>query len=430
MDNNTMFRSLPPKVKMIDKVGFLKPEEDQLANHIPVWILRGGTQEIAKIEFLFRVGSYNQEKPLQAYAATNLLKTGTRNKTSRQLNALWDFYGVSLIVEAQKDIISVGFFALTRHLNTVLDIVLEIISQAIFPDEELDILLSDRRQKHIVNQKKGSHLARVHFNQLVFGADHPYGSILQLQDFDQLTRGDVENYYNRFLHPGNCYCFASGILPDNFIPLLNQKIQESNWFRKPDEEVAPIRAFPVKSKVVKEFIPLEGTLQASLRIGKLMPNRTHLDYHRISITNTLLGGYFGSRLMTNIRQDKGFTYGINSALVSLMRHAYFFITTQVGVDVKEMATEEILKELTRLRQQPASDEELLMLKNYLSASFLRSFDGPFMQMERFKEILLFGLDYDHYNDFLPQLNAITPVDVMEMAEKYFNENEMIQLMVG
>jgi predicted Zn-dependent peptidase len=411
-------------------VGFIKPEEDRLANDIPVWTIKGGTQEIVKIEFLFRVGSYNQDKPIQAYAVANLLKAGTLNKSSQQLNALWDFYGVSLSIEAQKDIISVGFFSLTRHLETVLDIILEIISQANFPQEELEILLSDRKQKHIVNLKKGSHVARTHFNQLIFGAEHPYGEILQINDFDQLTREDVVSFYNRFLHPGNCYCFASGIFPDDLKSLLNQKIRKFDWFRKPEDEVVSVHGYPLNNKVVKEYISMESALQSSLRIGKIMPNRTHPDYHRISITNTLLGGYFGSRLMANIRQDKGFTYGINSALVSLLRNAYFFITTQVGVDVKEMASEEIIKEIARLRQQPASQNELVMLKNYLSASFLRSFDGPFFQIERFKEILLFDLDYDHYSDFLPQLNAMTSEDLMEVAEKYFHENEMIQLMVG
>lgn len=175
---------------------------------------------------------------------------------------------------------------------------------------------------------------------------------------------------------------------------------------------------------------MDNKLQASLRIGQLSIGRNHPDYHFVSITNTLLGGYFGSRLMRNIRQDKGFTYGINSAVVALMKATYFFITTQVGKEVKDDALNEIYHELRQLRATQVHDNELTMLKNYISAGFLRSFDGPFMQMERFREMHLFGLAYDHYESFLPLLNRITSSDIQATAEKYFHEKNMTELVVG
>jgi len=421
-------RSVPPALQLIDKVHYTKPQTEILSNGIKTYLIEGGSQDIIRFELLFKTGSFHQDKPLQAYAVAHLLKNGTRGRKSEEINQLWDFYGVSLQIDAQKDLISVGFFCLTRHLDPVLDLLFEIISQAVMPEEELEILLSNRRQKFIVNQKKVQHLARVHFNELLFGALHPYGSLLRLEDFENLSRADLLDYYNRFLTPSNCICFIAGQFPHNITDILNEKISRLPW---PGKELSVENSFTIcTSGERKHKIILNDALQSSIRIGKLIENRHHDDYHKISITNTLLGGYFGSRLMRNIRQDKGYTYGINSAIIALLKSAYFFITTQVGNDVIQPAVKEIYHELENLSKRPADIHELTMLKNYLSASFLRSFDGPFMQMERFKEIVLFGLEYNHYDDFLPTLNALTAQEIQRTADQYFSPDDMLELIVG
>ena len=177
-------------------------------------------------------------------------------------------------------------------------------------------------------------------------------------------------------------------------------------------------------------LEVPGALQSAIRVGKQILNRTHPAYHRLKITNALLGGYFGSRLMQNIRQDKGYTYGINSSLVSLLRSGYFFIATQVGKEVRKDALEEIYKELKALRNEPASKVELQILKNYLSGNFLRSFDGPFAQALRYKELLVFGMDWEHHREFLSELKNITAEDIMETAGLYLREEEMMEVVVG
>jgi zinc protease len=425
---NNPDRMVSPALQLIDKVQYTKPDIVALSNGIMTCLIEGGSQDIIRFELLFKAGTYQQNKPLQAYATANLLKNGTIHKQSEEINQLWDFYGVSLQIEAQKDLISVGFFCLTKHLDPVLDLLFEIISQAVMPEEELELLLSNRRQKFIVNQKKVQHLARVHFNELLYGVSHPYGNLLKVEDFDNLFREDLLDYYQRFLTPSNCVCLIAGQFPGNITDILNDKIGKLSWLYN---EVGAQESFNIcTTKKQKHKIFLNDSLQSSIRIGKLIENRHHADYHKISITNTLLGGYFGSRLMRNIRQDKGFTYGVNSAIVALLKSAYFFISTQVGNDVIQPAVKEIYHELEDLSKRPADHHELTMLKNYLSASFLRSFDGPFMQMERFKEILLFDLDYSHYDDFLPALNELTAKEIQIAAEQYFNPSDMLELIVG
>lgn len=427
MKENAM-RTTAPTIWPVDEVTIMKPSETVLCNDIPLWYIKGGSQEIVKFELVFSAGSYNQEKPLQAFSATKLLKNGTSKKTAAQINQLWDYYGVSLQIEAQKDLVSVGFFCLARHLDPALDLLFEMIADAVYPQHELELLLKNRRQKHIISMKKVQHIARVHFNELLFGSQHPYGRILTLDDFSSLTREDIMRFNQRFFRPENCFCFVAGRFPDNIFELVNSKIRKYSWLK--GDAIYEHREIISNGIREKEKIVIKDAVQSSIRIGKLIAGRRDPDYHRISIANTLLGGYFGSRLMKNIRQEKGYTYGIQSAIVSMLKASWFFITTQVGKQVCDAALEEIYKELKGLKDKPAADDELQLLKNYLSAGFLRSFDGPFMQIERFREILLFDQDYSYYDSFLPLLQKMKAADIQEVAEQHFNADEMTELIAG
>lgn len=421
-------RQLAPDIKAVGEINYNKPDESVLINGIPLRLIKGGSQDILRIEFLFHSGSYNQQKPLQAYITTNLLKSGTKTRSASDISKLWDFYGASLQIEAQKDIISVGFFCLTKHFEPLLDLLFEVITESVFPESELELLLNNRKNKHIINSKKVSHLARVHFNEMIFGKEHPYGRILTLNDFDDLSREDVLKYFEQNFTSDNCTCFISGKIPDDITSIMNAKIRKFAW-KSGQGKFIPLQTNP-ENKPQSINLHMKNALQSSVRIGKRMLNRTHTDYSLVSVTNSLLGGFFGSRLMKNIRQDKGYTYGINSSVVSLLQDAYFFIGTQVGNQVKEKAIEQIFHEVKNLRELPASNEDLTILRNYLSAGFLRSFDGPFMQMERFKELYLFGIDSSYFDAHIELLASITAEQIMETAGKYFHEDDMYVIVAG
>ncbi len=417
-----------PQLKLIGDVNFLQPNAGYLKNGIPVFMQKGGSQEIIKFELVFKSGNYHQSKPLQAYTTANLLKAGTKYKTSEQINQLWDFYGVTLQMDAQKDIISIGFVALVRHFKPALELLIEIITSPVFPEDEVHLFLRNLKQKHLVNMRKVQFIARMHFAELIFGPSHPYGKRLEEDDFEKLVRDDLVDFHHRFFHPDNVVCFIAGNYPKELIEIINKTLDAFNHI--PQKQKDNIFVKPEISKTNKHYIEKSEALQSAIRVGKPIINRGHPDYHLLSITNTLLGGYFGSRLMRNIRQDKGYTYGINSAMVNLLRDAYFFIGSQVGKPVRDKALIEVYNELRNLRQKPAGEHEINMLRNYLSGSFLRSFDGPFMQSERFKEIFLFGQDYEWFNNYLHALKNFTSSDIREIAEKYLHENDMIELVVG
>ncbi|MFW5892406.1 MAG: M16 family metallopeptidase [Bacteroidota bacterium] len=422
-------RAIAPNVTIADHVGFMtEPLKILIYDKIPVYFLRGGDREIVRVEVVFPFGSYHQQKPLQAFTAANMLKNGTIKKSSSEINKAWDFMGSSLQVDAQKDLITVGFYCLAKYLPTALDLLTEMLTEPSYPEDELELFLKNRKQIFLVDLKKVSYVARAQFAGLLYGYNHPYGTFLKSEDFDNLQREDVLAFYNRFLQLSNCMIFISGNFPDNTGQLIKNKFKSihlSNHANNNGFNIQEIK--PMKGK---HLISKENASQSSVRIGKIAINRKHPDFHKLSLTNTLLGGYFGSRLMQNIRQNKGFTYGIHSGLVTLVHSSYFFITSQIGKKVVDQAIPEIYQELNKLRTQPVSDEEILMLRNYLAGSFLRMFDGPFAQIQRWKEILIFGQQPSYYTDFLKTLKSIKSDDFQNIAERYLHEEQMTELVVG
>lgn len=421
-------RKDPPPVGIVQDLPLINPREATLTNGLPVYLLEGGTEDILKIELVFFAGSYFQPSPLVCFAMTNLLKSGTRDRTSAQISEVLDFYGTYLQEDAQKDITSIGVFVLKKHLEPVLDLFQEIIKAPVFPEDEMRTLLKNQKQRHLVNNQKVQFLARTYFNELLYGPEHPYGYRLQVSDFDQVERQRLVDFHQEYIHPGNAFCLVSGRLPGNIVELLESKLGRSDW---PGRAVGPPPQYTAGTAAEKKvLVEKPGVLQSAVRIGRRLFNRAHPDYHRLMITNALLGGFFGSRLMQNIRQDKGYTYGIGSGLVSLLRDGYFFISTEVGVDVCQKALDQVYLELRKLRTTPATEDELQTLKSYLAGQFLRSFDGPFAQAERFKEIRAFQMDMSHYQGFITELNALTSAQVMQTAGKYLHEDSMIELVVG
>ena len=422
-------RSIAPDIKIADHVGFMtEPVKTRMYDKIPVYFLKGGDREIVRVEVVFPFGSYHQEKPLQAFTAANMLKNGTINKSSSEINKAWDFMGSSLQVDAQKDLISVGFYCLAKNLPQAIDLLTEILTEPSYPEDELDLFLRNRKQKFLIDLEKVSYVARSQFAGLLYGYDHPYGTFLKSEDFDKIHREDLLTFYNRFMQPDRCMVFVAGNFPDNTEHLLNNKFKPFHLVTGESANGANIPA--IEPVLGKHTISKNNASQSSVRIGKISLNRNHPDFHKLSLTNTLLGGYFGSRLMQNIRQNKGFTYGIHSGLVTLIHSSYFFITSQIGKQVIDQAIPEIYEELKKLRTQPVSDEEILMLRNYLAGSFLRMFDGPFAQIQRWKEIIMFNQKPSYFTDFLKTLKNIESDDFQEIAEKYLHEEQMTELVVG
>jgi predicted Zn-dependent peptidase len=421
-------RKLAPAFKIIDKIELIQASEKRLQNNIPVYAINAGTQDLIKIEFLFSAGMYQQDLPLQAATVNTMLEEGTSKLSAAQIADAVDYYGAFLETSVSQDQASVVLYTLNKHLKVTLPIIEQVIKDATFPLAELETHLINKKQRFFVNNQKVANVARKRFTELLFGEKHPYGINIKEQDFDRIKQTHLIDFYKKAYVSNNCKIILAGKVTDDLYQLLNDHFGNNDW----DTKTTLITNLEeVKTTTQREqLIYKQDALQSAIRIGKLLFNKTHSDFQSLQILNTVLGGYFGSRLMSNIREDKGYTYGIGSGIVSLQNGGYFFISTEVGAKVCKKAIHEIYFEMNRLREELVSDSELQLVKNYLLGTFLRSVDGPFAMADRFKGILEYNLNYDYFNTYIATIKAISASKLRNLANQYLDKDSMVELVVG
>jgi zinc protease len=421
-------RTAAPEFKTINKIDIIKATESKLDNGIPVYTINTGSQELSKVELVFTAGMYHQNRTLLATTTNSLLEAGTTKYNAHQISESIDFYGSFLELGVGQDYASVTLYALNKYLNESLHYLEEALKDSVFPQQEIEIHLANKKQKHLINSQKVATMARRRFSELLFDADHPYGIDVIDADFETLTRNDIVNFYRQYYNSKNCYIVIAGNLPNDIFSVLNAHFGKNNWG---DQEAIPEKVVPILSDSQnKHFVEKKDAVQSAFRIGRILFNKTHQDYFKFQVLNTVLGGYFGSRLMANIREDKGYTYGIGSGLSSFVHAGYFYISTEVGADVTSAALSETYKEIKRLREEPIGAEELEVVKNYILGQFLRSVDGPFTLAEKFKAIKDFNLGYEYYENYFRSVKSATPKELQDLANQYLQEKDLIECVAG
>lgn len=421
-------RTLAPEFKTIEKIDIIQAEEKKLDNGIPVFSINAGSQELTKVELIFKAGMFYQNRTLLSSTANTLLENGTTKYNALQLSENIDYYGSFLELSAGQDFSSVTLYSLNKYLNESLVYVEDLVKDSIYPQSEIDIYLANRKQKHLINSQKVNYLGRRKFSELLFGETHPYGIDLKNEDFDTVKRQDILDFYKTHYNSKNCFIVVSGNFSANLINILNQHFGKSEW----GNPAAVTKKMPAIQSTGQKHVLVEknDTIQSAIRIGRVLFNKTHPDYFKFQVLNTILGGYFGSRLMANIREDKGYTYGIGSGLTSYVNAGYFAISTEVGADVTNNALDEIYKEIKRLREDLVSTEELETVRNYILGQFLRSVDGPFALAEKFKAIYEFNLGYDYYSTYFESVKNVTSAELRDLANKYLQQNDLIECVAG
>ena len=424
----TLDRKLSPAFKTVEKIEMIHATEQRLRNNIPVYAINAGTQEIIKIEFLFPAGMYQQQMPLQAATVNSMLEEGTSKMNAAQIAEAVDFYGAFLETGVEQDNASVVLYTLNKHLRATLPVIEMIIKDAAFPQQELDIHLQNKKQKFLVNNQKVATLARKRFAELVFGEQHPYGRDVKDADFETINKSHLNAFYKTQYTSDKCKIILAGKIDDDVYKQLDDCFGGDDWNGGSAENKNTLLIQTTADR--EHLIYKEDALQSAIRIGKLLFNKTHADFHPMQVLNTVYGGYFGSRLMSNIREDKGYTYGIGSGMVSLKHSGYFFISTEVGVDVCQDALKEIYFEMDRLREELVTEEELQLEKNYMLGTFLRNTDGPFALADRFKGLLEYGLGYDYFDRYIATVKSITASQLRDLANIYYDKTSMIELVAG
>jgi predicted Zn-dependent peptidase len=270
-------------------------------------------------------------------------------------------------------------------------------------------------------------LARTHFNSILFGKNHPYGMYFEPEDIGKITYSDLDEFHKLQYHSGNCSIVIAGRINPGLVNELESHFGGNDWSGIATE---PLTYKLIGSEQKNHFIVKEGAMQSAIRMGGLMFKRSHPDFAGMKVLNAILGGYFGSRLMNNLREDKGYTYGIGSSVVPLRHGGYFVISGEVGAGVTDEALSEIKSELNRLCHEQVQEDELSLVRSYLSGEMLRAVDGPFAQADLYRELIEGGLDISHFEGLIDTIQHINAQQLQDMAIKYLDPENLFTLVVG
>ena len=421
-------RKTPPKYNLIDKIDFNKVKKHTLDNGIEVFEINSSKQNIIKLELNFKAGSCNSDNILTASLTNLMLRQATKSRNSLQIAEKLDFYGSFVNTESGKHFSSVQLYSLSTHFKNSVEVVEDIIKNPIFPEHEFQVEMQNKKQQFIVSKDQVDYLSHSKFYEAVFGEDHPYGKNLKLKDFEKLNTNKLKNFHKRYYNSDNCIIIVTGKTDNSILKILNDKFGKNDW-----EGVESIIKQNYNLKEIKKqriIAKKKDAVQTNLIIGCRTITKTHSDFLGLNVLNAILGGYFGSRLMLNIREKQALTYGIYSYVNALLFSGIFVISANISKGNEEKVISEIYKEIKKLQENRVEDVELELVKNYLMGEMLRAFDGPFNQSEIFLNLYYFGLTYDYFNDYIKTLKNIKPDNILELANKYLKPENLIEVMAG
>jgi zinc protease len=423
----TIDRTVAPPLRAIEKITLPKTDRLHLSNGIPVWSLNAGTQDVIKIELLFNAGRWQEPQHAVAGTANKMLLEGTRNKSSQQITEAVEFFGASFHTDAGIDYATVSLFTLTRHLPSLLPLLHEVISEASFPEKELNTYVQNSKQRLMVNLQKVDFLAHKEFNERLYGFNHPNGYTTSEKDYDLINVEILQRFYQAKYQQGEFKIILAGKVTDSTLTLLDEFLGKE---RRTYTNGSDLHHVVQTEGDHAFFTEKKDAVQSAIRIGKFIVNKLHPDFPKLRVLNTLLGGYFGSRLMQNLREEKGYCYGVHSGIASYVHDASFFISTEVGKEVTSDALKEIYKEVARLREEAIPEEELQLVKNYLLGVMLADADGPFNAAEVLRGLILYGMDENDFSKAVEEIRTVTSEELSNLALKYLKPDEMIEVVAG
>ncbi|WP_333819119.1 M16 family metallopeptidase [Ohtaekwangia sp.] len=416
-------RTTAPAFTRTTDFELILPEELVLQNGARIFFISGGTQSVIRVEVLIKAGRWLERVWGASYFSAQLLSKGTSSKKSFAIAQLFDQYGAHLEISPGLDVVSVSLYTLTKNLQPTLAMFRELLQDSAFPEKELSQLKSIYLQNLRVNQEKTSFQASKLFRKKLFGENHPYGKELEAEEVQTLTREQLIDHYTSF--GKDFIVIVSGKIDSASRQNIIDEFSSLSFIASPEKNITAPNVNALHERVSKE-----GSVQSSIRMGKKAIARSHPDYAAVLFLNHIFGGYFGSRLMKNIREEKGLSYGIYSSIHTLQHDSYVVIGADVNNENLDIAFEEIRKELKRLRTEPVDAEELEIARNHFIGSLQAEITTPFAHADKIKNMHMFRLPKNYYQNLIHNIDSVQADQLLDIASRYFQEGDFIEVSVG
>jgi zinc protease len=420
-------RSVAPPIYPVQHLHLPKPVLLHLSNGIPLWVLDFPDQQVLRIDVVYRAGRPEETKKLAARATSRLLRDGSKHHSGGEIAEIFDYYGGTFSAPSGLDLSSFALSCLQKHSTSLIPLFAEVLQEPLFPEAELETFKRTNIQALQVELEKVEVLAYRHITEQIFGSAHPYGYNSVVEDYQALERSDLVRHYETWHTPSNCRIIACGRVQEETIRLLDVHFgQNTSKGAVPKWDAPP----PPDLQPQKLHIPRPKSLQSAIKTGRRAFSRRHPDAEGLFVLNTILGGYFGSRLMTNIREKKGYTYNIYSTLDMMLHDGCFYIATEVSPEKTTAALRAIFAEMKKLREQPVPEEELTMVKNYLLGMLLNGLDGPLNTSDLVRSYIIEEIPWESFDSMVHTIRTISSEKLQALAQEYLRQEDFWVVTVG
>ena len=420
-------RKKQPAFKQVEQINIIKPVEHKLPNNQQVYLINAGEQDICRIDFIFNAGEGHHPNVLLAPAVNSLMREGTSKHTAAEIAEKFDYYGAYVEYSTGKHTATITLYTLNKYLEPTTELIHEIIHEAVFPEKELKTWLQRTYQSYKVGLQKTKYLAQNKFTETLF-PNHPYGTVINEESFKNIDQETIKKFYKQRYSGNSVIIVVSGLTDQKHINTIEKFFGKTKPNIISKDEISEVLPIEKQREVIQ--VNKSGTVQTSIRQGKITINKVHKDFPELKVANTILGGYFGSRLMKNIREDKGYTYGIGSHIATYIKSSAFMIYAETGKDVAAKAIIEVDKEIDIMQNKLVGVKELTVVKNYILGQLLRTFDGPFAIAEAFISLNAYGLDYEYFNRYVNTVKNISPETIRQTMQKYLKKETMLLVTAG
>lgn len=412
-----------PVVKKIEHISFTHPLIFDVTPDVKLLWMKEVANDTVRLELFFDAGLIRGGQSIPKIVKS-LLLSGTDTQTSLEIQEGIDACGGYVDIDLGSETAIISIYCLREHILTVAQQVFNAIQHLSFRENEVTDILNTLSHEFKVNKQKVKSVVSEAFRLESFPNNPVYGWKTELSDFEESRPAAYKTFWKEHYLNGLTRMALVGNLDQDTVDALIDLFGKWSKVGKPEYG----KEFSAAPKRV--HIDVEDAIQTAIRIGNFSITKQHEDRHGFGVLNTILGGYFGSRLMSNIREDKGYTYGIGSGVIDYHHGCSFVIMTEVGKDVAEATLAEIKKEIEVLQTELVGEEELNLVRNYMMGQLLRSADGPYAMLDMYNGTDIYGLGLEYYDQAIEKINSITAEDLRNLAKEHLNWDNFIVATAG
>lgn len=420
-------RTTPPEVRAFDNLVMPPEQTEILSNGMTLHLLRGGDQPVCSLDVLFAGGI---AELTEAKARMTILQMTERTAahSAEELSEIKDFNGARLSGKTTSHHSMLQLFALTHHFADMLPLIGEMMTAPAFDSDRLEVAVARAVSDLQTSRLDPSTLAWEAMLPLVWGIDNPLALKVEESDYMSLDTAVLADTHRHLVCPRRTHVFLAGQFTEDIADAVRNML-ESVPAKHDGTDIILTPAAPAPGGT-KVAVPFESSLQSAISLTIPAIPRSHPDYIPLRLTVMALGGYFGSRLMTNIREEKGLTYGINASLMGELQGSYVSITAKCDKNNTDIVLAETEAEIRRLVSEPPCGEELERMRIYAATSLAKTLDTPQSMMQYYQNMICTGTPHDYFTRQFKCINALTPDMIARIAAEYLRPDSIITVVAG